>query len=444
VTESPTLGLRLRTHLNYDLLAVGIVVARAAVTRLYQLGTFPSVPPQWPWLGDNPQFPGLYRDEASRLLGIALFPHSLTTYEPSMNIIFVKITQVLLGQNYFADRLPCALASVLTALVVYLAAKQLYKSRGAAMISGLYFVFMVPAVIYGRMIFFENLVGLFLALNIYCIARFENEGGGRWLYLGAVAAALAPYGKVNGLFVPVFFTLWAISSSSRRQKILPVLVSWGPTAAGGAVIVALVGSFQGVLQQWWFGLVGRELSIQFLFIQSMPSGYIGTGYIRPDFWYVFGFLCLGVLIVIGSQAGKLLVEALFAFVATTFLSFGISSYYVVVLFPLLALAAGRGVWYLSNVGTHGALALYAVFYGPLVVSVIGSTTLSVGTNYALFALKDILFGFPALAWVVLEGTSRLTVKRHFPLAAVVLTCFFGLLLLGTPDLYSYYFLGRVP
>ena len=201
------------------------------------------------------------------------------------------------------------------------------------------------------------------------------------------------------------------------------------------------------MRQWFFGLVGRELSIQFLFIQTMPSGYItiDTGYIRPDFWNVFGFLCLGVLILKGSRSGKLLIEALFAFVAVSFLSFGIGPYYLIGLFPLLALAAGGGIGYLAKVGTYGALGLYAFFYAPLVASVIASTTLPfIGTNYPLFFLKLLLLVLPGAAWLALEGVSHFTTKRHFPMGLVLLVCFFAVLLLATPELYSYYFLGTAP
>ena len=392
-------------------------------------------------------WPGLYRDEMSRLCEIAMFPHALTTYEPSMNILFVKASQALLGFTYFADRLPTAVASILTALVVYLAAKELYESRGAALVSGLYFVAMVPAIVYGRMIYYENLVGFFLAATLFCMARYENGKGRKWLYLGAVSALLAPFGKVDGAFVPIFFTIWALEAGDVRKKLGPLLVLWGPIAAAGAAILALVGTFSGVLQQWYFGVVGRELSFQFLFLQTMPSGYVtlDMGYLKPDFWYVFGFLCLAVLVVTRARAGRLFTEALFAFVAVYFLSFGISPYYLIMLFPIFALSVGGGVGHLAKMGSSGGLGLYALFYGPLVVSYIGTTTLPyIGPNYALFFLKDVLFFAPALAWLVLEGASSLTLKRHFPLALVVLICFFGLLVIGTPEIYSYYFIGRAP
>ncbi|MDG7018511.1 MAG: hypothetical protein JRN16_08150 [Nitrososphaerota archaeon] len=47
-----------------------------------------------------------------------------------------------------------------------------------------------------------------------------------------------------------------------------------------------------------------------------------------------------------------------------------------------------------------------------------------------------------MAWLALERVSKFTLKRNFPLAVVIVVCFLSLLLLATPELYSYYFLGR--
>lgn len=436
---------------------LAVVVVLAAVTRLYKLGSFPYFPPQWPWLGDASQaacppgmsgiWPGLYRDEMSRLCEVAMFPHSLTTYEPSFNILFIKASQLLLGLNYFAYRFPTAAASILTAVAVYLAARELFGGRGPPLVAGLYFVAMVPAIIYGRMIYYENTVGLLLAVVIFCIARYENGKGRKWLFFAAIGAALAPFAKVDGGFVPLFFTIWALEGKGRRGKVVPLILAWGPIAIAGGVILELVGTFQGVLQQWYFGVVGRELSYQFLFLQTMPSGYVtlDTGYLKPDFWYVFGFVCLAVLVVNRSKAGKLLAEAVLSFVGVFILSFGISPYYLIMLFPVFALAVGGGVGALSRSGGAAGAGLYALLYGPLVVSYIGSTTLPyIGANYPLFFLKVLLFFAPAAAWLALDGASMLKTKKHFPLAVVVLVFFFALLILGTPEIYSYYFLGRAP
>lgn len=447
---------RLKTGVNPELLSIVLIAVFAIITRLYQLGSFPYFPTAAPWFGDASQvacppgmtgiFPGLYRDEMSRLCEIAFFPRALTTYEPSVQIIFEKISILLLGQNNFTDRLPSALASTLTAVLVYFTAKQLFKQRSAALISGLYYVFMIPAIIYGRMIFYENFVALFFVATLYCMSRFDDSGQRRWLFLAALTSALATLSKIDGFFVPVFFSIWAIPKGLKKS-IAPLVLSWAPLVAGGVLILVLVGSLSGVLKQWFFGTVGSELSFQYLFVQSMPSGnsIFNQGYIKPEFWYIFAYVCLAALVVARSKAGRLLVEAFFLFVVTTFATFGMGSYYVIMVFPVLALAVGRGVQYLGRVGSVGALALYTVFYAPLVSSYVASVALPfIGINFPLSYEGDALILAPLAAWLVLLGVSHFAFNKRFPLAPIVLISFFVLLLIGTPQLYSYYFLGKAP
>lgn len=459
MSDDQSLAIRLKSGKYPEALAIAIIVALAAITRLYHLGSFPFFPPQWPWLGDGAKslcppgvsgaFPGLYRDEASRLCEIAFFPQALTTYEPSINIVFVKASQFLLGASYFADRLPTALASVLTAVVVYFAGKQMFKSRSAAFVSSLYFIAMVPAIVYGRMIYYENLVGLCLAVVLLCVARFEDTGRRRWLYLGAVFSAGATVSKESGAFVVLFFTLWAFSNKGARNKIWAVLLAWAPVVAGGALVLYLARSSSSVLSQWAFASVGRELALQFLFIQSMPSGYIAFdgGYIKPEFWYIFAYLSLAALLVAGARAGKLLTEVLFVFMATMVVAYGqgMASYYIIMLFPVFALAAGGGISHLTRIGSFGALALFGALYIPLDLSYIASQSLpTIAVNTAVYALKVTLLLGPLAAYVAIEGMSIKFLRRGFPLIVMVLIFFFSLLLVGAPYLYSYYFFGNAP
>lgn len=438
--------LRVKARVNPWVLSFAIVMILALITRLYQLGSFPYFSNAYPWDGAKAPYLGLYADEASRIIDALRFPGSFSVHEGAIiGTVATIVSSALFGSANAAYRLPEALASSLTAGVVFLAAKELFKRWGVALAAGLYFVAMVPALVYGRMIFYENLVALFFALAIYGIAKYDNSGRGRWLFLGALAAGLAPLGKADGVFVPLFFTLWVLTNERRKQKILPAILSWVPFGAEGVLILALIANLQTVLRRWLIGLVGREISVQYLLIQSMPSGYIvggDLGYVRPDFWYLFAFIALGLLAVKGASAGKILAEALFCFVVVSFASFGIGSYYLIVLFPLFALAAGGGMGYLSKLGPTGALVLYAVLYAPLVEIIIGSVVLPhFEFNYTLSLLNDLLISLPGVIWLILEGVSWLTAKRRFPLVVVLLTCFFIVLLVGTPEIYSYYFLG---
>ena len=427
---------------NPDWLLVVLLLILAAATRLYQLGSFPYFPVPSPWNG-SAVYPGLYTDEAARLGEIALFPHQVTAYEPSIQIILVKLAQVILGPSIFADRLTSALGSILTSVIVYFAAKLLYKDRVAAVSSSLYFIAMVPAIIYGRMIFYENLVALFLVVTIICMAKFEEGRDRRWLYFGALSSVFAVFSKVDGLFVPVFFTAWLLSDKDLRGKVKPLSFAWAPLVAGGVADLILVGSLGGFLGQWGLGVTGRELSIEFMAIQTLPSATFATvgPFFRPEFWYLFSYLCLGVLIVKGSKWGRLFLTVLVSFFILDVSIWGIESYFLIALFPVMALSVGGGIRSLWRVGNTGALALYGVLYAPLVGLFIGSISSRISiVDYPMFFLKEALFAAPFYGLAVALLFARSNHSKRMPLAASVLACFLGLLVLGSPWLYSYYFL----
>ena len=352
-----------------------------------------------------------------------------------------------MGQNYFADRLPSALASILTSLLIYFAAKYLYNSKVPALISGLYFVSMVPAVIYGRMIFYENLVGLFLAAMMVAVAQYEIGGGTKWLYLGALFSLLAVLSKEDGLFVPLFFTLWLSSKRESKDWLRPMIVLWLPMILAGVFVLFLSGSLAAFLGQWGIGTAGRELTFDYMVVQALPSAYdvVAGGYFKPEFWFIFAYVCLAALVVAKSRVGRILAEILTIYLVLQVAVWGMSPYEVVSVFPALALAAGGGIEYLARLGTNGGLAVYGGLYVPLVASLINSVALSyvngVGVNYPLSIFRDVILLVPVLDWLALRKIAKRGGTSAIPLSKVVLVCFLGLLILGTPWLYSYYFLG---
>ncbi|HEV2226203.1 MAG TPA: hypothetical protein VGR56_05285, partial [Nitrososphaerales archaeon] len=203
----------------------------------------------------------------------------------------------------------------------------------------------------------------------------------------------------------------------------------------------------GLLNQWAVGFVGKELSFQYLAIQSMPSGYVATlgAYVKPEFWFLYGYACLAALLALGSRAGRLLMEVLLSFLLVMLSVWGMGSYYLTMIFPIIALAAGGGSRLIVRVGTTRALAFYSVFYVPLVATYIASSSLpTFGFDYPLFFLKDGLFIVPPSIWLISGSISRNVFKRQVPFAPIILASFFVLLVLGTPVLYPQYFLGRAP
>ncbi|MDG6973144.1 MAG: hypothetical protein JRN13_07400, partial [Nitrososphaerota archaeon] len=95
--------------------------------------------------------------------------------------------------------------------------------------------------------------------------------------------------------------------------------------------------------------------------------------------------------------------------------------------------------------SSGGLAVYGALYAPLVASLVNSIALTyvggVWVNYPLSLFKYALFVIPIADWLMLSRLSGKNKAKDISLVKVVLVCFMGLLILGTPWLYSYYFLG---
>jgi hypothetical protein len=178
----------------------------------------------------------------------------------------------------------------------------------------------------------------------------------------------------------------------------------------------------------------------------MPYGYVvvAGGYFKPEFWYLYGYASLAALLVLGSRAGRLLIEGLLSFLIVMLSVWGMGPYYITMIFPIIALAAGGGSKLLARLGTPAALALFTGFYIPVVATSVASSSFpTIAVDYSLYILKVGLFAVPLFVWLVTGAISR-TTKWRISLAQIVLASFFVVLLVGTPVLYSQYFLGRAP
>ena len=121
-----------------------IIFIIALFTRTFLLDKFPYFPPEYPYLGDRPGPLGLYRDEAEYLRLAKLLPSELPYYQPWLHLVLIRLSIMLLGESSFSVRLPSAIASSLTALLIFLISRQLFKDNISAAISSLYYVVMFP------------------------------------------------------------------------------------------------------------------------------------------------------------------------------------------------------------------------------------------------------------------------------------------------------------
>jgi 4-amino-4-deoxy-L-arabinose transferase-like glycosyltransferase len=440
------LELRTAAPWGVDAWLLALLLVAALISRLYALGSFPYYPPQWPWLGDNPRHPGLYKDEAGYMESAMALPSSLSPYQPWLQLSAVKLSTLLLGPSALAARLPSALASSLTAPIVYLAARELFRSRASALLASLYFIVMVPGLIYGRMLLLENFAALFLALEFYFLVRYLGLPSSRLAYAASAFAALASMSKVTGIIGPAFLSLAMLAEKRIRSNVGPLLMAWSPLFAFVIVSSLIRGSFTLSLSSWLFGYVGRELSWQFLFLQALPSGHIvfSGGYVKPELWYLYAYLGMAAVAIAKRREASLLMYPLTAFFTIPLAVWGFSAYYPILIHPMLAIAAGGGTLLLLRTQNIPALGLLSALYVPLVASMTASLTLPViEFNYSLFALKVGALLAPVLLWGLANRVLySLRQMRRLSFAAALLISYFALLLASTPYLYPYYFLGR--
>ena len=433
-------------------LTVTLILAIALFSRTYMLDYFPYFPPEFPWLGDRLGPAGLYGDETGYLnLARDLFNRT-TVYQPWLQLFFIHLSLRVFGENSFAARLPSALASTFTAVMVYFATKQKY-SKTAALFSSLYFIAMVPALVYNRMVFLENTVALLFMLSIYFLFRYERDGLQRWLYVSGFFAGACTLAKINGLIAPIFFVLYLLKYRRRSGIAKAVLVSLLPPLACFLALTwvsaltqpNLLVLLHGFTRQWLLGLVGRELSSwQYLILASMPSGYLPmlyAGYMRPECWFLFAYFCIAYVAFMDADKAFAVMLALASFVGVLFLIWGISSYYMIIIFPVMALPVGYALPRLLRMPASILLVFLLFVYAPLVALWLGTLAGEPSFSVTLYALKLILFGIPfflALLSYILYDYERVKLVAN----AFAILAFFGLLLAGSylyPVLYPYYF-----
>jgi 4-amino-4-deoxy-L-arabinose transferase-like glycosyltransferase len=444
--EGTRIKLRITTSWSIDAWLLAFILSTALISRLYSLESFPYYPPEWPWLGDNPKYKGLYRDEANYMEAAIALPFSPTPYQPWLQLSVVKLFTLLLGPSTLAARLPSALATSFTAPIIYLAAKELFRSKASALLASLYYIAMVPGLIYGRMLLLENFAALFLTLEFYYMIRYLNLPNSRLAYTASAFAALASMSKVTGVVGPSFLTLALLAEKRIKGNVGPLLIAWSPIIVFVLAASEIRGSLVSSLSSWLLGYVGRELSWQFLLVQALPSGHIlfSGGWVKPELWYLYSYLSMAALVLAGRREATPIIYPLTAFFTIPLAVWGFGAYYPALIYPILALAAGGGTPILLRTPNILALGLFSALYVPVVASMTASLTLPViEFNYSLFALKVGTLFAPLALWALANQIlSSLHMMERLNLAAAILISYFALLLTSTPYLYPYYFLGK--
>jgi len=374
----------------YAIILPVILLAIALATRTYDVSSFPYFKPGPPLFGatlpHQPALAGIYNDENTNVQVLSYF-----RYDPFGLIgggfvapLLIFLSTHLLGVTLFAVRIPFAIISSVTSVMVYFTTKKISGSAVSGVVSSLYFIVMMPSLIFGRMAFGENLIALLFVTLFYCILGMNESEDWRskrmWLLACALLGGISIIVKLSGVVVVLFLLVYLARRRMMKKgfpyaflslamgigvalAVFEILARQAPVTViqSGATNLSAVGAFT----------VGSELSIfRFFLLDTLPSGAIAYwgGVPVPEFWYLFLYFALGMLILREYATYSDLLLALAVFAAFVGVIEPIGSYFLIMIQPLMAIAVGPGLRRALEIPLAGSLAFYIFLFVPLATS----------------------------------------------------------------------------
>jgi len=447
---------------NYIIILV--IFSFAFFSRLYRLGDFPYFIPDYPWVGEGSgELKGLYTDEywnylyATDLISNPLNPPIKSAiYQPWLQLLTIGASVLVFGSNSFAVRLPSAIFSAISVVLVYLICVKKFRSRFAACLSALYLIVMTPAFILNRMAFLENGAVLFFLASYYSLLVYNSEQKReRWVVVSAIFAGLSVLCKINGLTTLLFFFFYLMYSKNFIRNLRSIMVVLTIVSAFPIIIlvsynlgpIELMNNF---LKQWEVGIIGREFQIwHFMLFNTMPSGYITWwgDYLRLEYWYIFAYFALAYVTAKEHEKTQDVILAITAFLILHLFAGSIGAYYLIIIHPFLAISVGYALTKLNQMPTPTAMFFYIFLYAPAILTAdiylvdkVGNPILT-NDQYAI-ALKTITLLLPPL--LILAPTmfkNRFPKKSKVVATTIIIAVFLIFLFIGSyiiPIFYPHY------
>jgi hypothetical protein len=336
----------------------------ALLSRTVNLSSFPYFQPGWPWDGIN----GLYRDEFGNYLNT---PWN-SVYYPFLEVALVNMATGALGYSIFSVRLVPALFSSITCVLVYLSAYELFKRKSSAFLSSLFFIFMTPALVLGRMNFMENGATTLFVAAFFSAIKYLKTSKNYWLASCGVSAGLSFLCKQTGLAAAIFLILLiSIYKPTAVRQLLKAILLAG--LIGSLYFVQILVVNPAYIGDYLIGNIsvgiGNTSWIAVFLGNIMPSG-VNVMWMESylaqykdlfrlatlDFWYIFAFFIIIYLMSRERESVREVVLALVSYVLVLLLVGHTNSYYAILAQPFMAIPFGYGVSKLQ--GMSGAFSSF--------------------------------------------------------------------------------------
>lgn len=395
------------------------------------------------WIPDEARYAEIAREMLER--GSWVVPHLLgMNYfeKPVAGYWFTALSQALLGQNPLASRLPVALATALSALVVGVLAQRMWHDKRKTCIavliylsSGLVAGLALSITLDPQLTCWLNLA--LLAFHVAATTPAPRRRVGAWVLLGAACGM----GFLTKGFVAWLLPVLVVGPYLLWQRRLGELLRYGPLAVLAAVAVAAPWALavHQLAPDFWNFFFWNEHVHRFASVDAQH---------REPFWFYLPVLLLGCLPWLGlllpafrrawaerrdPDVGFLLMWLL-APLAFFSLTRGKLPTYVLPCFTPLALLFAHALTHQLDRGRSGWLATNAGINA--VIGVAGLIGLLVARYRGIYAPEDqvawLIGAAVALAWLLVALAQWLRPLRYWELSALPL----WLLLASLPTLLT--------
>jgi hypothetical protein len=264
-----------------------------------------------------------------------------------------------LGYSIFSVRLVSALFSSVTCVLVYFSAYELFNRKLPAFLSSMFFIFMTPALVYGRMAFVDNGAATFFVAAFLFAVKYLKTSKSRWLVSSGISVGLSflckQTGFAAGVFLFLFIFIYKPRAARQLWKLLLVaglvasvyfiqILIVNPAFVGDYLVGSITVSLGNVS---WFSVFLCNLmpsGVNVLWIDSYLAPYKDLfRLVTLDFWYIVAFFVIVYLMTREKESVREVVLALASYVLVILLIGHANSYYAILAQPFMAIPFGYGV-----------------------------------------------------------------------------------------------------
>ena len=310
---------------------------------------------------------GVYMSAAWAVAHGQIYPYTYTYGHPPLGWILIAVWCQLTG-GFFTfgtaintGRVLMLVIYTLSALLVYLIARQITGSSWPALLAIALFSFSPLGVYFQREILLDNFATCWILLSFYFLVASENRL--RWIIASALAFGTAVLSKETFvLFLPVFvYGVWLQASAFQRRYMVTVFGYLAVALPSLFVLAALLKSELFPSGTLLGGSNPHVSMIETYFLQAGRGSNQGSFGEQWTFWQhtdrllmLSGVASIAANLAIGWRRPMYRVVALSPLIYLLFLARGgvTFAYYIIPLIPLLALSIALCAHHLISLVAH--------------------------------------------------------------------------------------------